>query len=611
MCGIIGYIGECQAAPILIEGLERLEYRGYDSSGLAVRDGREVQVVKSTGRLKRLAEITDNGKALYGFCGLGHTRWATHGEPSEVNSHPHQSSDGEVTLVHNGIIENYAEQRKKLMARGYSFVSETDTEVAASMLSYYYKKYGREPLRAISETMLRIHGSFAFGIMFKDCPEVLYAARGDSPLIIGRAEDGYYLASDVPAILSHTRLVYYPDNMEIAEIKRDGVRFFNSDLEQIKRDCVEIMWDNSYAHRGEYEHFMLKEIHEQPKAVRETLSRYIKNGEIDLSQSGLTDGVMRELDRLYIVACGSAYHVAEVAKYEIERVAGLPVETEIASEFRYRERELSKNGAVIVISQSGETADTLAALRISRQRGLRAYAIVNVAGSTISREADGVIYTQAGQEVSVATTKAYSAQLAAVYMLCIRLAAVRGRISRRVYDGYIDELTSLPKKIGKCLENQDKMRWLAQSLSGTEDAFFIGRGLDYALALEGSLKLKEITYIHSEAYAAGELKHGSISLIEDGTLVICLMTQEELVSKTVSNISEVKSRGACVITIAADGERAADKVSDEVLYVPKTDRMLMPSLAVIPLQILAYYLSVARGHDVDKPRNLAKSVTVE
>lgn len=612
MCGIIGYIGQEQAAPILLDGLSKLEYRGYDSAGIAVRnDNKKIEVIKSRGRLSLLSQKTNSGKAVKGTCGIGHTRWATHGEPSEVNSHPHVSSDKEVTLVHNGIIENYAEQKEKLIKKGYSFVSQTDTEVAANMIAYYYKKYDKNPERAISAAMLGIRGSYAFGIMFKDYPDTVYAARKDSPLIVGAAEDGYYVASDVPAILSHTRNVYYLDNMEIAVLKREGVTFLNVDLEEIPKECVEINWNSESAEKGGYEHFMIKEIEEQPRAVADTLNHYVKGGEICLDEVGITDEQIKNLERIYIIACGSAFHVAEVAKYQLEKVAKIPVETEVASEFRYRGRVLAKNSAVIIVSQSGETADSLAALRLAKESGVPVYGVVNVVGSTIAREADGVMYTLAGPEISVATTKAYSAQLIAMYLLTIKFAYVKGEIDRECYDAYIKELETLPEKIIKCLENKERIQSFAMRVSSVREAFFIGRGVDYALALEGSLKLKEVSYVHSEAYAAGELKHGTISLVEKGTFVIGLMTQEDLLAKMVSNITEVRSRGAYVMGLTTYGNYAVEDVSDFTVYVPVTAPMFTSSLAVVPLQLLSYYVSVAKGQDVDKPRNLAKSVTVE
>lgn len=612
MCGIIGYIGDEQAAPILIEGLKRLEYRGYDSAGIAVRDhGEPIEIVKACGKLTVLSEKVESGKPVHGFCGIGHTRWATHGVPSEINSHPHVSSDGQVTLVHNGIIENNAEYKEKLMKEGYTFVSQTDTEVAANMLAYYYKQNGNDPERAISSVMHLVDGTFAFGIMFKDCPDVVYAARRDCPLNIGEADDGYYIASDVQAYITHTRNVYYLDDNEIAVIKRDGIRFMNIDLEPVSKERTEIKWDASLSEKGSYEHYMMKEIEEQPRAVRDTLEHYIQGREIHLEAVGLTDERLRSLERIYIIACGSAYHVAEVAKYEIEKVAGVPVETEVASEFRYRGRVLCKNSAVIIVSQSGETADSLAALRLAKESGVPVYSIVNVIDSTIARESDGVMYTYAGPEISVATTKAYSAQLAAIYLIAIKLACVRGMLNDEEYSELINEIMALPDMIQQCLGTKDRIRRFASSFAGISDAFFIGRGVDYALALEGSLKLKEVSYVHSEAYAAGELKHGTISLIEDGTLVVGIMTQDDLLPKIESNISEVKSRGAYILGVTAYGNYTVEKVSDFVVYIPKTHPMFTSSLAVVPLQLLSYYISVAKGKDVDKPRNLAKSVTVE
>ncbi len=612
MCGIIGYIGNNQAAPILIEGLERLEYRGYDSAGIAVRDNvGHIQVIKSCGRLSALSKKIDGGRSVIGSCGIGHTRWATHGEPSLVNSHPHVSFDGEVILVHNGIIENYAEYKKILEKEGYDFISATDTEVATNLIAHYYKQYGRDPERAIAEAMRTIHGSFAFGIMFKNGTDTVYAVRKNSPIVIGRADDGYYLASDVPAILSRTNKIYYLDNMEFAAIRRDGICFYDNHLSPITKECVEITWDAKAAEKGGYDHFLIKEIEEQPKAVSDTLNHYIKDGEIDLSEIGITNDQIKGLERIYIIACGSAYNAAEVARYEIERVANIPVETEVASEFRYRHRVLAKNSMAIIISQSGETADSLAALKLAKKKGIPTYAIVNVVGSSIAREADGVMYTFAGPEISVATTKAYSAQLAAIYLIGIKFAYVRGIITRDGYGGYIRELCLLPEKINECFECRNKIKEFAQRLIHSKNVFFIGRGLDCAVSLEGSLKLKEVTYIQSEAYAAGELKHGTISLVEKGTLVIGLMTQDDLLGKTASNIEEVRSRGAYVFGISNQGNTNAEAVSDFILYIPKTNNMFKASLSVIPMQYLAYYLGVVRGLDVDKPRNLAKSVTVE
>ena len=613
MCGIIGYTGEEQAAPILIEGLKNLEYRGYDSAGIAVYDSQtnKTEIVKAKGRLKYLSERTDGGNAVKGFCGIGHTRWATHGEPSELNAHPHISSDDKVVLVHNGIIENYIELKEKLEKNGYRIYSQTDTEIAADLISYYYSKCGGNPLEAIARAMLRIRGSYAFGIMFRDFPGTVFAARKDSPLIIGKAPDGYYIASDVPAILDRTREVYYIDNMEMAELTRDSVKFYNIDREEIQKELVEVKWDAKEAEKGGFEHFMIKEIHEQPRAVQETLNRYIHDGDIDLLQIGLEEDFIKKLERIYIVACGSAYHAGVSAKYVIEEIAKIPVEVDIASEFRYRNPVLAKDSLVIIISQSGETADSLAALRLSAERGIPTLGIVNVVGSSIAREADYVMYTLAGPEISVATTKAYSTQLAAAYLLAVKLSYVKGCVDSDKYNYYIDELMTLPEKIEKVLDSKERIQWFASKFSNAHDAFFIGRGIDYSSAMEGSLKLKEISYIHSEAYAAGELKHGTISLVEKGTLVVGLMTNKNLFAKTLSNVAEVKSRGAYIMGITSYGNYSIEDTADFTVYVPGTDPCFSASLAIIPLQLMAYYVSVAKGLDVDKPRNLAKSVTVE
>ena len=613
MCGIIGYTGEEQAAPILIEGLKNLEYRGYDSAGIAVYDNQtnKTEIVKAKGRLKYLSERTDGGNAVKGFCGIGHTRWATHGEPSELNAHPHVSSDDKVVLVHNGIIENYIELKEKLEKNGYRIYSQTDTEIAADLISYYYNKCGGNPLEAIARAMLRIRGSYAFGIMFRDFPGTVFAARKDSPLIIGKAPDGYYIASDVPAILDRTREVYYIDNMEMAELTRDSVKFYNIDREEIQKELVEVKWDAKEAEKGGFEHFMIKEIHEQPRAVQETLNRYIHDGDIDLLQIGLEDDFIKNLERIYIVACGSAYHAGVSAKYVIEEIAKVPVEVDIASEFRYRNPVLAQNSLVIIISQSGETADSLAALRLSAERGIPTLGIVNVVGSSIAREADYVMYTLAGPEISVATTKAYSTQLAAAYILAVKLSYVKGCADSDKYNYYIDELLTLPEKIEKVLDSKERIQWFASKFSNAHDAFFIGRGIDYSSAMEGSLKLKEISYIHSEAYAAGELKHGTISLVEKGTLVVGLMTNKNLFAKTLSNVAEVKSRGAYIMGITSYGNYSIEDTADFTVYVPGIDPCFSASLAIIPLQLMAYYVSVAKGLDVDKPRNLAKSVTVE
>ena len=615
MCGITGYIGKKQAAPILLRGLEKLEYRGYDSAGIAVRENSapdaKINIVKAKGRLKALLEKTDCGRAVPGLCGIGHTRWATHGEPSELNAHPHCTDDLSVVLVHNGIIENYQEIREKLTKSGYRFYSQTDTEAAVKLIDSYYKQSG-EPLTAISQAMLRIRGSYAFAMMFRDFPDSLFVARKDSPLIIGQNGDGCYIASDVPAILDSTRTVYYIGNLEMAQLTAGAVHFYNIDREEIEKEPVQIQWDAESAEKGGYAHFMLKEIHEQPQAVRDTIQSYLnEQGEIDLSAASLDDDFLKQLERIYFVACGSAYHVGAAAKYVIEAMTDLPVEIDLASEFRYRDPKLVKNSLVVVVSQSGETADSLAALRLAKDKGVPVLGIVNVVGSSIARESDYLLYTYAGPEISVATTKAYSAQLAAVYLLSTKLAQVRGCIDEQRCRALIGELQALPEKIQRVLEDKERIQWFASKYANAHDIFFIGRGLDYAISLEGSLKMKEISYIHSEAYAAGELKHGTISLVEDGTLVIGVATQQALFEKTVSNLTEVKSRGAYLMGLTSFGSYAIEDTVDFAVYVPKTEPCFAASLAVVPLQLMGYYVSVAKGLDVDKPRNLAKSVTVE
>ena len=612
MCGIVGYIGEQQAAPILLAGLSKLEYRGYDSAGICVRDEStgNVEVVKAKGRLRTLIEKTDDGHSVIGTSGIGHTRWATHGEPSENNAHPHCSDDKNVVLVHNGIIENFQELKEKLVKRGYTFYSETDTEVAVKLIDYYYKKT-ESPLTSIATAMLHIRGSYAFGVMFKDCPNKIFAARKDSPLIIGKSEHGTLIGSDVPAILDQTRNVYYIDNMEIAELTKDEIHFFNMDEDEIEKEVVQIKWDAEAAEKGGYEHFMLKEIHEQPRAVQDTIGAYVKDNVVDFSEIGLKDEELANIERVYIVGCGSAYHVAMAAKYVLEDMTQVPVEIDIASEFRYRNPILVKNSLVVIISQSGETADSLAALRLAKEKGVTVLGVVNVVGSSIARESDHTLYTYAGPEISVATTKAYSTQLIAMYLFAMRLAQVKGLISEEDCAKMIAELNELPAKIQKILDDKERIQWFASKYANAKDMFFLGRGLDYAISLEGSLKMKEISYIHSEAYAAGELKHGTISLIEDNTLVVGVLTQSNLYEKTISNMVEVKSRGAYLMGLTTYGNYGIEDTADFSVYVPKTDPHFATSLAIIPLQLLGYYVSVAKGLDVDKPRNLAKSVTVE
>ena len=612
MCGIVGYVGNEQAAPILLNGLAKLEYRGYDSAGIAVRDGdKHVEVVKAKGRLKALEEKTNNGLAVKGTCGIGHTRWATHGEPSENNAHPHISDDYNVVGVHNGIIENYQELKDKLVKNGYEFYSSTDTEVAIKLIDYYYKKYEHTPVDAINHAMVRIRGSYAFAIMFKEYPDEIYVARKDSPMILGVSDGNCYVGSDVPAILNYTRNVYYIGNMEIGRLADGNITFYNLDGDEIEKELVEIKWDAEAAEKGGYEHFMMKEIHEQPKAIADTLNSVLNDGKLDLSAVELSDEEIKKISHIYIVACGSAYHVGVVAQYVMEDLAKIPVRVELASEFRYRKPLLDPDGLVIVISQSGETADSLAALRLAKDKGLKTLGIVNVVGSSIAREADNVFYTLAGPEISVATTKAYSTQLIAAYCLAIQFARVRGEIADDVYSTYLEELKTIPDKIEKILEDKERIQWFAAKVANSKDIFFIGRGIDYAVSLEGSLKLKEISYIHSEAYAAGELKHGTISLIEDNILVIGVLTQSELYEKTISNMVECKSRGAYLMGLTTYGKYEVEDTVEFTVYIPKIDEHFAASLAVVPLQLLGYYVSVAKGLDVDKPRNLAKSVTVE
>ena len=612
MCGIVGFTGAQQAAPILLDGLSKLEYRGYDSAGIAVRDGeKEAEVVKAKGRLKALAEKTDNGTAVIGSCGIGHTRWATHGEPSENNAHPHKSDDGNVVAVHNGIIENYLELKEKLVRKGYTFYSETDTEVAVKVVDYYYKKYEGTPVDAINHAMVRIRGSYALAVMFKDYPEEIYVARKDSPMILGIEDGESYIASDVPAILKYTRNVYYIGNMELARVRKGEITFYNLDGEEIEKELKTIEWDAEAAEKGGFEHFMMKEIHEQPKVVGDTLNSVLKDGQIDLSAVGLSEEEIKDISQIYIVACGSAYHVGIAAQYVIEDLAKIPVRVELGSEFRYRNPLLDSKGLVIVISQSGETADSLAALRESKEKGVRTMAIVNVVGSSIAREADSVFYTLAGPEIAVATTKAYSTQLMATYVLALQFAKVRGEISDETYKNMIAELQTIPDKIAKILEDKERIQWFASKQANAHDVFFVGRGIDYAICMEGSLKMKEISYIHSEAYAAGELKHGTISLIEDDILVVGVLTQPDLYEKTISNMVECRSRGAYLMGLTTFGQYNIEDSTDFAVYIPKIDPHFATSLAVIPLQLLGYYISVAKGLDVDKPRNLAKSVTVE
>lgn len=611
MCGIVGYVGRQQAAPILLDGLSKLEYRGYDSAGMAIYDGEQINIKKAKGRLKVLDELTHGGETMPGTIGIGHTRWATHGEPSDTNAHPHFNKDQSIAVVHNGIIENYIKLKKKLSDKGYEFLSETDTEVVAHLLDYYYNKYDKDPLTAVTKVIHRVEGSYALGIIFADYPDVVYSVRKDSPLIVGQSKEGNLIASDVPAVLKYTRDVYFIENEEIARLTEDSIEFFNVDGEPIEKEAKHIDWDVNAAEKNGFEHFMLKEIYEQPKAVRDTISPRIKDGQIVIEELGMTDEEIRAIKKIYIVACGSAYHTGVTNKYVFEGLARIPVEVDLASEFRYRNPILEDGALVVIISQSGETADSLAALRLAKERGITTLGIVNVVGSSIAREADKVMYTWAGPEISVATTKAYSCQLVAQYLLALKFAYVRGQINDAQLKDYLHDMEMLPNQIESLLGSKERIQKFANRYVAAKDVFFIGRGIDYAISLEGSLKLKEISYIHSEAYAAGELKHGTISLIEDGTLVTAVVTQEDLYAKTVSNVVEVKTRGAVVLAVTNEDNIEIEKNADYVIYVPKTNKYFTNSLAIVPLQLFSYYVSVGKGLDVDKPRNLAKSVTVE
>jgi len=608
MCGIVGYIGDDQAAPILLNGLEKLEYRGYDSAGVAVYTGDSLQVVKAKGRLKILSDMLNGGKDLLGTVGIGHTRWATHGKPSDVNSHPQLSDSGKFAVVHNGIIENYMSIKETLMKKGTTFVSETDTEVIAQLLEYYYKG---DILDALIKVINKVEGSYALGIICEDQPDKLYAVRKDSPLILGIGQGENFIASDIPAILNRTRDIYRLNDNEIAVLKRDNITIYNTDKEVVSKEPYHVDWDISAAEKGGYEHFMSKEIMEQPKAVRDTISPRIKDGKIVLDDIKLTEAQIKSFNKIFIVACGSAYHVGVVAKYVIEKMTKIPVEIDVASEFRYRQPIIDEKVLVIIISQSGETADTLAALREAKRLGARVLSIVNVVGSSIANDSDDVIYTWAGPEIAVATTKAYSTQLAVVYLLAIYMAEKLGTITAQEYIQYVRELLALPEKIEETLKNKENIQYFASKYFNAKDIFFIGRNLDYAISLEGSLKLKEISYIHSEAYAAGELKHGTISLIEDGTLVVALATQQILFDKMMSNVKEVKARGAVVLGLTTEQNTEIEQTADFAFYIPTTCDIMLPSLAVIPLQLFAYYVASLKGCDIDKPRNLAKSVTVE
>ena len=565
---------------------------------------------KVSGRLQRLKDVTENGAALPGTIGIGHTRWATHGSPSDTNAHPHFNKDQSIIVVHNGIIENYSKIKQMLIRKGYEFVSETDTEVLAHLLDYYYNRT-KNPLTALSKVMHKVEGSYALGILFEDYPGNVFSARKDSPLIAGKSAGGNFIASDVPAILQYTRDVYYMENEEIAVLSREGITFYNMDEEVVEKSSVRIDWDVNAAEKGGYEHFLLKEIYEQPKAIRDTINPRIQNGEVVIEELGMTDEEIKNIGKIMIVACGSAYHTGVMAKYIFEGIARVPVEVDLASEYRYRDPIFDRNTLVVIVSQSCETADSLAALRESKKHGQTVLGIVNVVGSSIAREADKVMYTWAGPEISVATTKAYSAQLAAFYLLAMKFGRARGTLADADYKQYLSDLAKLPEQMEEILKDRQPIQRFANRYLAANSIFFIGRGIDYAISLEGSLKLKEISYTHSEAYAAGELMNVTISLIEDGTLVVAVATQEALYTKTVSNIVEVTTRGAFVMALTNEGASEIEKVSDYTFYIPKTNRYFAGSLAIIPLQLFAYYVSIGRGLDVDKPRNLAKSVTVE
>ena len=608
MCGIVGYIGDNSASPILIDGLKKLEYRGYDSAGIAVYGDDGVKICKTKGRIADLEGKLENEGKLEGCVGIGHTRWATHGAPDDINAHPHKGGNGRITLVHNGIIENYIELKIMLEQKGYVFVSQTDTEVLAHLFDFFYDG---DSLKAMSKVMKMVRGSYATAVLIEDKPDEIIAARKDSPLIVGIGENENFLASDIPAVLKYTRDCYLLDDNQIALLKKDSIKLYDIDLNEVHKDVYHVTWDVEAAEKGGYDHFMKKEIAEQPKTVRDTLSPRIKDGKVVIDELSLTDEQIKNIGTVHIVACGSAWHVGMAARYVIEKLAKTPCEVDLASEFRYRNPIVRPNDICIVISQSGETADTLAALREAKSKGARTISIVNVVASTIARESDDVIYTMAGPEIAVATTKAFSAQLNVAYLLAIRFAKAKGLIGENYEKTLCEEMQELPELIEKLLEMDDDLKALAKKYVNSEHVFFIGRGLDYAISLEGSLKLKEISYIHSEAYAAGELKHGTISLIEPGTPVFAVATQSDLLEKTLGNIKEVKARGAKVIALVGEKHSSVDEFADDVIRVPEISNILMPSLTVIPLQIFAYYMALGRGCDVDKPRNLAKSVTVE
>lgn len=608
MCGIVGYIGKKEAAPILVEGLSKLEYRGYDSAGVAIIEDQIIKTRKCKGRLVNL-EKKLNEESMIGNIGIGHTRWATHGEPSDKNSHPHNNEKGTISVVHNGIIENYMELREWLTSEGYKFISETDTEVLPNLIDYYYKG---NLLEAVMTAISKVEGSYAIGVVCSEEPDKVVAVRKDSPLIVGLGEEEYFIASDIPAVLNHTRDIYLLNDNEFVLMTKDGIKLFDKEAKEIKKEIYHVTWNADAAEKDGYDHFMLKEIHEQPKVIKNTMaSRIMLGKDIKLDNIKISKEQMEKINKVYIVACGTAYHAGIVGKYVIEKLARIPVEVDIASEFRYRNPIIDENTLMIIVSQSGETADTLAALREGKEKGARVIAITNVVGSSISREADDILYTLAGPEIAVASTKAYETQLVAMYILALYFAQEKGTLNKEELEELKEEMLSIPDKAERCLETDEVMKELASKTHMNKDMFFLGRGLDYAVALEGALKLKEISYIHSEAYAAGELKHGPIALIEKGTIVMALVTQEELFDKTVSNIKEVTTRGAKVIGVAFKGQKNIEKAVDETIYIPKTKSIFAPLLSVIPLQLYSYYVSLEKGCDVDKPRNLAKSVTVE
>jgi glucosamine--fructose-6-phosphate aminotransferase (isomerizing) len=611
MCGIVGYIGSKQAPSILMEGLSKLEYRGYDSAGIAVHDGTKINLLKAQGKLVNLAKMLENNQ-IQGKAGIGHTRWATHGAPSDINSHPHMSEDRMIAVVHNGIIENYMEIKEELSAKGYRFVSETDTETVAHLMDYYYKQ-GHGFLESVFMVLERIEGAYALGIICKDYPDTLIAARKNCPLVIGKGQGENFIASDIPAILHRTREVYFLNDNEVAVIKKDSIDIFDRDKNKVDRDVFHVNWDIDAAEKGGYDHFMLKEINEQPKIVQDVLSIRMKEDEDEINLEGISlrKDDLKNIDRIYIVACGTAYHAGLVGKYLIERIARIPVVADVASEFRYKDPILDERTLLIVVSQSGETADTLEALRIAKRNKARVLAIVNAVGSSIAREADDVFYILAGPEISVASTKAFTAQVVAMELICLHISMETGKMTKAEFSAARAELNSLPGRISEVIQKCGEESKLAEKYINSKNVFYIGRGLDYLISMEGSLKLKEIAYLHSEAYAAGELKHGPIAMIEDSTLVIAMLTQEELFEKTLSNIKEVKARGAKVIAIALNGNDSIKSQVDDVIYVPRSGWMTAPIIANVTTQLFAYYVAKALGTDIDQPRNLAKSVTVE